>query len=461
MTKERDYDIIVIGGGQGGYVSAIKASQAGKKVCLIESTHIGGVCLNEGCIPTKTLIKTANLYDDIKKSEEFGIEGIDIDNISISMEKLQKRKNLIVSQLVYGIKGLIKGNNVNILDGKASFIDEHTVTVDGKKLTAENFIIATGSRPFLPPFIPLEGNHNVITSTEALELEEIPKSIAIIGGGVIGIEFAYLLSKLGSKVTVLELMDNILPMVDEEISNMAKEKLEKEGVTFHLGAKVKKVSDNKVIYESNGSEENVEAEMVLMAVGRVPNVEGLNAEGIGIEFDKKAIKTDEKLRTNIPNIYAVGDVNGKVMLAHVAGREGVVAVSNICGNNEIMTYDKVPSCIYLEPEIASIGLTETQAIEQGKKIKIGRFPMTGNGKSIVEGDTSGMVKVILEEEFNEILGVHIYGKHATDMIGEIAVAMSLESTAEEIINTIHPHPTVSESIPESFMSATGKAIHYI
>lgn len=461
MSERLDYDIIVIGAGQGGYVSAIKAAQAGKKVCLIENTHIGGVCLNEGCIPTKTLIRTANLLSEIKSSELFAIEGIDINKVKVSMEKLQTRKNLVVSQLVYGVKGLLLGNNITIIEGEASFVDEHTVQVRDSKLTSKHFIIATGSKVLMPSFIPLEGDTNVITSNEALNFDYIPESIVVIGGGVIGIEFAYLLSKLGTKVIVLELMDRILPMVDEEVSNMARVRMERDGITIHTGAKVKRVIDSKVVYEINCNEETVEGELVLMAVGRTSNTDGLNAENIGIEFNGRSIKTDERLRTNISNIYAVGDVNGKVMLAHTAASEGIVAVANILGDNREMDYDKIPSCIYLEPEIASIGLTEAQAIELGKKIKIGRFPLSGNGKAIVEGDTDGIIKVILEEEFNEILGVHIYGKHATDMISEMALAMTLEATAEEVIQTIHPHPTVSEIIPESFMEAIGKAIHYI
>lgn len=456
-----DYDITVIGGGPGGYVAAIKAAQTGKKVCIVESTHFGGVCLNEGCIPTKTLIKTANVFHDVKTADTFAVEGVDVKNIKVSMEKLQKRKQAVVSQLVNGVKGLLRGNKVTIVEGKASFVDRNTIFVGDKKITSAYFIIATGSDTFVPPFIAQEGKTNIITSKEALNLNYIPKTIAIIGGGVIGVEFAYLLSKLGSKVYVLELMDKILPMVDEEVSNMAKKRLASEGITFYTGAKVKKVSDNKVVYELKGKEELVEADVVLMAVGRVPNTEGLNAEGIGIEFDKKAIKTDSSLRTNIANIYAIGDVNGKVMLAHTASHEGIIAVENICGKSETICYDKIPSCIYLEPEIACIGLTEAAAKENYKNVKVGKFPMMANGKSLVEGDQEGIVKVIIDGELNEILGVHLYGKHTTDMIAEISLAMTLEATADEVINTIHPHPTVSESVPEAFMAAVGKAIHFM
>ncbi|WZL72763.1 dihydrolipoyl dehydrogenase [Clostridiaceae bacterium 35-E11] len=460
-SNSYDFDITVIGGGPGGYVAAIKAAQEGKKTCIVESTHFGGVCLNEGCIPTKTLIKTANIYEEIKEAENFAIEGLDISKVIVSMTKLQNRKNAVVNQLVNGVKGLLIGNKVTVIEGKAAFVDHHTIAVGDKKITSENFIIATGSHSFMPPFIEQEGNTNIITSKAALELDDVPKTMAIIGGGVIGIEFAYLLNKLGTEVTVLELMENILPMVDAEVASMAQKRLEKDGIKFKMGAKVKKVQDSKVIFEVKGVENHVEADVVLMAVGRTPNTEGLNAEGIGIEFDRKAIKTDLQLKTNIDNIYAIGDVNGKVMLAHTASHEGIIAVENICGKNIQMNYDQIPSCIYLEPEIACIGMTEAQAKEKYTNVKIGKFPMIGNGKSLVEGDTEGIVKVIIDGELGEILGVHMYGKHTTDMIAEIAVAMKLEATAEEIIETIHPHPTVSESIPEAFMAAFGKAIHFL
>ncbi len=355
---------------------------------------------------------------------------------------------------------LLKSNKVTILEGHATLKGNHTVAVGDKKYTSEYFIIATGSDTFMPPFIPVEGDTNVITSREALDMDVLPESVAIIGGGVIGIEFAHVFSHLGAKVTILELMDHILPMVDEEVSDMAKKRMEKNGVAFYNGAKVQRVKDKSVIYEYGGEERSVEAEVVLMAVDRVANTAGLGAEEIGIEFEKRNIRTDAYMRTNIPNIYAIGDVNGKVMLAHTASHEGFVAVADICGQAHGMDYSRIPSCIYLDPEIACIGLTEKQALEQGHEINVGRFQMIANGKSLVEGDTDGVVKVILDKEYGEILGVHMYGKHVTDMVGEISLAMNLEATAEEVIDTIHPHPTISESIPEAFMAAFyGRAIN--
>jgi dihydrolipoamide dehydrogenase len=454
-----EFDILVIGGGPGGYVAAIKAAGEGKKVCIAERAHFGGVCLNEGCIPTKTLIKTANMLHEIKEAAAFGIEGVDPASVSVSMEKLQKRKKSVVQTLVGGVKGLLRGNGVTVVEGSAAFVDAHTADIAGKKVTFDYGIIATGSNVLMPSFIKREGKNRILTSREALDIDTVPASVAIIGGGVIGVEFAYLFNRLGSKVTVIELLENILPMVDEEVSGLAGKRLKKDGVAFHLGAKVHTIKDNAVLFEKGGRQESVKADCVLMAVGRVANTEGLGAGEIGIAFEKAAIRTDAALRTNIPNIYAIGDVNGKVMLAHTASHEGLVAVDAICGRPARMDYGKIPSCIYLDPEIACIGLTEKQAKKEGRQVKIGKFPMAANGKSLVEGDTDGIMKVVVDAELGEILGVHLYGKHVTDTIGEMSVAMALEATAEEIIHAVHPHPTVSEALPEAFMAACGKAIH--
>ena len=455
-----DYEITVIGGGPGGYVAAIKAAQMGKKTCIVERKYFGGVCLNEGCIPTKTLIKTTNLFHEIKDSHQFGIEGIDTKSLKISMDKLQKRKQSVVNQLVSGVSGLLRKNKVDMVEGNASFLDKNTIEVSEKKITSDYFIIATGSEAVMPSFIEYEGKTNVLTSREALDVTSVPKDIAIVGGGVIGTEFAHVFSLMGSKVHVVEIMDRILPMVDKEVSSMAQKKLEKQGVEFHTSCGVKKISGNRVFYKNGDKDEILEVEAVLMAVGRAPVTEGLGTEKIGLAMNKKAITTDSSLKTNVENIYAIGDVNGTSMLAHTASHEGIVAVENICGHTAKMNYSLIPSCIYLEPEIASIGLTEDQARDLGKEVKTGKFPMMGNGKSLVEGDTYGMIKVILDAQTEEILGVHIMAKHATDMIAEICVAMNLESTGLEIVQSVHPHPTVSEGIGEAFMAAVyGKAIH--
>jgi len=455
-----DYDVAVIGGGPGGYVAAIKAAQAGLKTVIVEKGSFGGTCLNVGCIPTKALVKSVQVLEETKKAAEYGIEGIDPKAVRVSMEKLQARKSAVVNQLVGGVNALLRANKATVIEGTASLVDAHTVSVNGKKkFTAKDIILATGSESVMPGFIQYEGDTNIITSTEGLSLSEIPESMTIIGGGVIGVEFAYIYASLGTKVTIVELMKTILPMVDEEIAKLATKTLQKAGVVFHTGCGVKKISGNRVIFDENGKESFVESQYTLMAVGRAPYTEGLNAQEIGIEFDRKAIKTDTHMRTSIPNIYAIGDLNGKSMLAHTASREGEVAVENILGRPEQMTYDTIPSCIYMEPEIASVGLTEAQAREKYGSIKVGKFPMSANGKSLIEGDRSGMIKVILGAEYNEILGVHMFAVHATDMIAEIVAAMNLEATAEEIIASVHPHPTVSEGIGEAFMAAYDRAIH--
>jgi dihydrolipoamide dehydrogenase len=456
-----DYDLAVIGAGPGGYVAAIKAAQMGKKTCIIEKENVGGTCLNVGCIPTKTMIKTANLLQETRKAVAFAIDGVEPEKLSVSMPRLQERKRAVVNQLVNGIKGVLRGNNVEVVTGSARFVDAHTLQVGDRRVSAEYVIVATGSQAVIPPFIQLEGDNNLLTSSEALELDHIPGRIAVVGGGVIGVEFAYLLNRLGSKVTVLELMDHILPMVDREVSAMAQERMEKDGIVFHLGAKVRRIKDNTVIYELNGEGKSIQADAVLMAVGRAPNTDGLGAEEIGLEFDRKALKVDETMRTSIPNIYAIGDVNGKVMLAHTASHEGMVALSAIYGGHETMNYDRVPSCIYLNPEIACIGLTEEQARERYSEVKVGKFPLAANGKSLVEGDTDGIFKVVVDGGYGEIVGVHLYGGHVTEMISEIAVAMTGELTVDELLNSVHPHPTVSEALPEAFMAATGRAVHYL
>ena len=454
-----DYDITVIGGGPGGYVAAIKAAQEGRRVCLVEGGKIGGVCLHEGCIPTKTLLKTANLLHEIREAERYAIAGVDPARLAVSMPALQKRKQSVVGKLAGGVRALLRGNKVTLAEGFAAFADPHTVTVNGTAIRSEFFIIATGSSVLMPPSIKREGAASVITSKEALELDRVPASIVVIGGGAIGIEFAYLFNRLGSTVTVLELMDHILPAVDEEVSSLARKRLTRDGVTIRLGARVHTLRDNQVLYEMGGVQASVEAETVLMAVGRAPAAEGLNARGIGLEFDRDAIKTDAGLRTSIPHIYAIGDVNGRHMLAHTASHEAVAAVENILGRNVEMRYNAIPSCIYLDPEIACIGLTEKQAREQRASVKTGTFPMAANGKSLVEGDADGMMKVIVDGDCGEILGVHLYGKHVTDMIAEMSLAMSLEAAPDEVIRAVHPHPTISEALPEAFMAVCGKAIH--
>ncbi|NCB42220.1 MAG: dihydrolipoyl dehydrogenase [Clostridia bacterium] len=451
------YDVAVIGGGPGGYVAAIKAAQMGRKTCIIEKDAFGGVCLNRGCIPTKSFLKSAEVMSTIKESAEFGIE-LETSGAVLNMERVQKRKNMVVQQLVKGVQGLLKANGVDVYAGEASFANKNTIMVGNQKIEAQDIIIATGSKVKSLP-IPITDSE-VLTSTELLNLHKLPESMTIIGGGVIGIEFAYFLAMSGVKVTVIEFLDQILPMVDEEITKAVAVKLDKLGIVIHTGAKVTSITENKVTYEKSGTIHVTGSEKILMAVGRTPDTEGLNLQAVGVKTERGAVITDLNMRTNVEGIYAIGDVNGKAMLAHVASMEGIIAVENICGHSNKMRYEQVPSAIYIQPEIACVGLTEAQARQRYGEIQVGHFPLIANGKSKIEGTTEGLIKIITALPYNEIVGVHIFSLHATDMISEAVLAMNLECTAEEIVNSIHPHPTISEAVHEACHAVYGKAIHY-
>ena len=455
-----EYDVTVIGGGPGGYVAAIKAAQYGKHVCLIEQEQLGGVCLNVGCIPTKTLIQSAHVLQTVQRATEFALEGIEPNQVQVNMAKLQARRRSIIRRLTGGVGSLLKKNGVTVVKGTAVFQDANTVVVNGTRITSDHFILATGSHSFTPRTISIAADAAVLTSTEALELEAIPKRLGIIGGGVIGIEFAYLYSALGSQVFVFEAMDQILPMLDETLSDLARKRLEQQGVAFHTGAYVSAIADGRITYQENGSVHQEAADLVLMAVGRVPNSDGLGLETLGVKLERGAVVTDEQLRTHVPNIYAIGDVNAHSMLAHTASREALAAVEHICtGHSEPIQYHIIPSCIYMQPELAAVGLTEKDARAKGLDIQIGLFPLISNGKAMVEGETEGAVKVITDRRTGEIYGVHIMAPHATDLIGELVTAMQLEATSEVMTHIVHPHPTISESISEAFGAALGKAVH--
>lgn len=461
MTEKAwDYEVAVIGGGPGGYVAAIKAAQMGKKTCIIEKEHFGGVCLNQGCIPTKILLRSVEALKEAKESGLYGVVDIDVSKARLDMVKVQERKNTIIKQLVGGVNGLLKGNGVCIKNGEATFQDSHTLLVDGVPITAESIIIASGSEAKSLP-VPISPETWLLTSSDALDLKEIPKHITVVGGGVIGIEFAYFMASSGSKVTVIEFMDRILPMVDEEIVEQVADMLVKMGVSIITGARLTEIKGKVAYYEKNGEKKTIESEAFMISVGRLPKIDGLNLDATGVKTDRGAVITDNRLKTNVNNIYAIGDVNGKAMLAHVASMEGIIAVENICGKNATMDYEKVPCTIYIQPEIASVGLTEVQAMEKYDVVKVGRFPLFANGKAKVAGEERGLVKVIIDPKFNEIIGVHIYCIHATDMISEAVVAMKLEGTAEEIAMSIHPHPTVSEAVQEAFHGAVDRAIHFL
>ena len=438
-----DYDVTVIGGGPGGYVAGILAARQGKKTCLIEKERLGGTCLNRGCIPTKVFVKAAEDLSALRNAEAVGIVGVQKNAVAIDMQRLQKRKQGVTQQLVGGVQGLLKAAGAKVIEGTATLKDAHTVVLaDGKEITSEYFIIATGSETLYPKSIPCEGDE-VLTSTELLNLDVVHGSIELLG--------------------VLEVAQEILPMVDAEIAGKARKSLEKGSVRFYMGAKVLSVKNGQVTYEMEGKEQTLQSDYVLMSLGRRPSTEGFGAREVGLEYSGAAIACDESLKSSIDNIYVVGDANGKAMLAHTAFKEAEIAVANICGGQRTMRYDCIPSCIYMKPEIASVGLTEAQARERcGDDVKIGRFPLYANGKSLIDGGTDGMMKVILDSKYGEILGVHLFGAHTTEMIAQFATAMQSELTAEEVLETVFPHPSVSEGLGEAFLSAwKGSAIHNV
>ncbi|MDR1571280.1 MAG: dihydrolipoyl dehydrogenase [Clostridiales Family XIII bacterium] len=460
-AADRDFDAVVIGGGPGGYVAAIRLAQLGKRAALIEKDSVGGVCLNRGCIPTKALLRSVEALNEVRECENFGVLCASAGSASLDMKKVQARKAGVVKQLVGGVEALLKGNGVTLIRGEGALKDAHTVEAGGRAYSAESIVIATGSSIKSLP-IPIDGSVDMLTSDDVLALDSVPKEAVIIGGGVIGVEFAYFLACAGAKVTVVEFLERVLPMVDEEITALAAARLAELGVEIHTGARVTGIADGAVNFQKDGKEHSVKAGSVIMAVGRAPDLGGIDCESLGIRTEGGAIATDSALRTSLPNVYAIGDVNGKAMLAHTATMEGICAADSICGHGGEMRYDSIPTAIYIQPEIASVGLTEAQARERyGDRIKIGKFPLLANGKAKVAGQEKGLAKVIAESEYGEIVGVHLYCLHATDMIAEAVAAMNLEATAEEIAGSVHPHPTVSEAIQEAFHAVSGKAIHWI
>ena len=453
------YKIAILGGGPGGYVAAIKAAQLGAKTVLIEGGPIGGVCLNEGCIPTKTLLKSAKVYQDILNSEKYGIGIGGQAEIRIDWAAMLQRKDGVVRQLTSGVENLLKQNGVEVVHGYGEVLDRHTILVNGEKISAEHLIIATGSSPTILPIPGLEASLEggfAVTSTGALNLKEIPAELIVVGGGVVGMEFAALFNALGSKVTVLEKF-TVLGSLDADLQKYMVRLLKKKGVEIYNEADIQRFEGSTVVAKINGETREFKGDRVIVSLGRRPNVQAV--EKLGLAMDKGGIRTNERLETNIPGIYAIGDVNGKQMLAHVASAEGLVAVENIMGKTATINYDKVPACIYSFPEVAVVGLTEAEAKRRGHDLKVGTFPLAANGKALAEGETDGLIKIVADAQYGEILGVHIIAAQATDLISEAVLALELEATLDEIAMTIHPHPTSSEIVMEAAHVALGQAIH--
>lgn len=464
----KNYEIAILGGGPGGYVAAIRAGQLGFKTVVIDKENLGGICLNWGCIPTKSLLKNAELYDLMKNhSNDFGIS---VQGLSFDFGKIIKRSRDISDRITKNVELLVKKNKIDRIRGFGKLVSKNQIDVfdnDGKKIdsiNADKIIIATGARPKTVPAIPVD-RENIITSTEAMILEKQPKELIVIGAGAIGVEFAYFYSVLGTKVTIVEMLDGILPIEDKEVSDLLAKNFKKRGIEIYTSAKVEKAEVKKdhvvVSIEKDGKKIELKAEKVLSAIGVTGNIEGFGLEELRVEIEKGHIKVDKKTyQTNAQNIYAIGDVIGAPWLAHVASAEGINCVETMKGLHTVpVNYDTVPGCTYCIPQVASVGMTEQKAREAGYEIKIGKFPFMASGKAFAVGERDGFVKLVFDARYGELLGAHIIGPEATELIAELTLAKSVEADYETIVKTIHAHPTLSESIMEAAANAYGESIH--
>jgi len=472
MTK--NYDLVILGGGTGGYVAAIRASQLDMKVAIVEKGKLGGTCLHQGCIPSKALLRSAEVFRQTNEAEQFGVETTDI---NLNFLKVQERKKQIINTLYQGVQALIKKGKIDVYKGYGRILGPSifspmpgTISIEYENgdentmIIPKNVIIATGSKPKLLPNIDVDGQY-IMTSDEALEMETLPKSITIIGGGVIGIEWASMLADFGVKVTVVEYLEQILPSSDHSIAKELEKQLKKKGITFITGGKFlsHSIDENKGVIievEIDDTIEKVTSEKMLISVGREANKTDLGIENTGIIIENDFIQVNKYYQTKESHIYAIGDVIGGMQLAHVASHEGIVAVEHMADQNPVpLDYKNIPTCVYSHPEVASIGLTEKEAKEQGFDIKVGRFPFQGIGKAQVYGDSEGFVKVIADKQTEDLLGVHMIGPHVTDMISEVGLAKVLDATPWEMSLNVYPHPSLSEIIGEAALAVDGKQIH--
>lgn len=472
MAKE--YDLVVLGGGTGGYVAAIRASQLGLQVAIVEKGDLGGTCLHRGCIPSKALLRSAEVLRQTKEASQYGI---DTKDTTLNFSKVQERKDSIVSTLHQGVQGLMKKGKIDVYEGFGRILGPSifsplpgTISIEyangdeNTMIVPKNVLIATGSKPKSLPGLEIDGT-NVMTSDEALQMEELPKSIIIVGGGVIGIEWASMLADFGVDVTVVEYLDQILPTEDDAIAKEVEKLLKKKGITFVKGAKV--LSDTlsvgngvSIDAEINGKNESFQADKMLVSVGREANTSNIGLDNTDIVVEKGFVQTNDFFQTKESHIYAIGDVIGGMQLAHVASHEGIVAVEHMADQNPLpIEYDNIPTCIYSNPEVASVGLTEKQAKEKGFEIKVGKFPFKAIGKALVHGESDGFVKIIADKKTDDLLGCHMIGPHVTDLISEAGLAMVLDATPWEIAHSIHPHPTLAEVMGEAALAVDGKQIH--
>ncbi|MEM8749305.1 MAG: dihydrolipoyl dehydrogenase [Pseudomonadota bacterium] len=474
------YDVIVIGGGPGGYVAAIRASQLGLKTAVVEREHLGGICLNWGCIPTKALLRSAEIYGHMEHADSFGLS---VKDFSFDIEKVVKRSRGVSGQLNGGVGYLLKKNKVDVIWGEAKLSGKGKVSVAKPSkpavepqhpvpkgvlgegtYEAKNIIIATGARPRALPGLEADGDL-IWSYFEAMVPKTMPKSLVVMGSGAIGIEFASFYRSMGAEVTVVELMPQVMPVEDTEIATHAQKRLEKQGMKILLEAKVTKVDKGKGeitahVETADGKTQKIKAEKLISAVGVVGNTEGLGLEDLGVKTDRGIITVDEYGRTSVPGVFAIGDVAGAPMLAHKAEHEGVICVEAIAGKHpHVMDKKKIPGCTYCNPQVASVGLTERAAKEAGHELKIGRFPFQGNGKAIALGEPEGLVKTIFDAKTGQLLGAHMVGAEVTELIQGFVVAMNLETTEQELIDAVFPHPTLSEMMHESVLDSQGRVIH--
>ena len=462
---ETNFDLVVIGGGPGGYVAAIRAAQLGLKTAVIERARLGGICLNWGCIPTKALLRSAEVYHLINHAGDYGLSA---GKASADIGAIVKRSRGVSDRLNQGVTHLLKKNKVTVIEGEAKLAGPGRIAVSGKgagEVKAKHIIVATGARPRILP--GLEPDKKLIwTYFEAMVPESLPKSLLVVGSGAIGIEFASFYATLGSKVTVVEMLPEILPVEDEEIAAFARKRLEKLGISFITSARVEAIKKaanglTATVVDDKGKKQEIAAERAISAVGVVGNVENLGLEALGVKTERGTSVTDGYGRTNVPGIYAIGDVAGAPMLAHKAEHEGVVCVETIAGLKDVHPIDKgkIPGCTYCSPQVASVGLTEKKAKEAGYKVRVGRFPFMANGKAIALGEDQGLIKTVFDEATGQLLGAHMVGAEVTELVQGFVVAMNLETTEEELMHTVFPHPTLSEMMHESTLDAFGRAIH--
>ncbi len=457
-----DFDVVIIGSGPGGYVAAIRAAQLGLKVAVVEKdTRFGGTCLLRGCIPTKALLHDAYLYELVQNAKRFGIE---VEGVRLNLDGVMKHKDLVVKKLAMGVEGLLRKNKVQTIRGFGKIVRPGVVDAGGKQVTARAVLLATGSEVKTFPGMEPDGK-GLITSDQALEIRQVPKSIAVIGAGAVGMEFASIYSRFGAQTTVVEMLPHILPLEDEEVAVEIRKILEKRRLRFLTGARVESIRPQgsagyEITVASEGKAEKIQVEQVLVAVGRKPNTDGIGLENTRAKVERGFVRVNAFMETDEPGLYAIGDIVPTPLLAHVASAEGILAVERIAGRDvKPINYDRIPNVTYCDPQVASVGLTERKARERGFDVRCGKFPFAGIGKASIEGENEGFVKIVGETKYNEILGVHVLHAHAGEMISEAVAVLNGELTVDELAHSIHPHPTLSEGIAEATHAYYGHAIH--